>query len=154
MVSLFVMSVSMVLAQDACEGNFDYDKDVDGGDAALFKSDFGRVESKSLVPQKVQHQYQKQDKQLCMGHAMMAIGEQAVGVEWPNPRFTDNGDGTVTDNLTALIWLKNANCFGVEKWNDALSSAMDWSWRCGPLMVPVLVIGGFPIDLNWKVYWI
>jgi hypothetical protein len=25
-------------------------------------------------------------------------------------RFTDNGDGTVTDNLTALIWLKNANC--------------------------------------------
>lgn len=25
-------------------------------------------------------------------------------------RFTDNGDGTVTDNLTGLIWLKNANC--------------------------------------------
>ena len=25
-----------------CEGNFDYDRDVDGGDAATFKSDFGR----------------------------------------------------------------------------------------------------------------
>ena len=29
------------------------------------------------------------------------------GVAWPAPRFTDNGDGTVTDNLTGLIWLKN-----------------------------------------------
>ena len=32
------------------------------------------------------------------------------GVEWPSPRFTDNGDGTVTDNLTGLMWLQNANC--------------------------------------------
>jgi hypothetical protein len=34
------------------------------------------------------------------------------GVAWPNPRFTDNNNGTVTDNLTGLIWLKNANCIG------------------------------------------
>jgi hypothetical protein len=42
-----------------------------------------------------------------------ATGDDAdlkKGVAWPNPRFTDNGDGTVTDNLTRLIWLKNANC--------------------------------------------
>jgi hypothetical protein len=38
-------------------------------------------------------------------------------------RFTDNGDGTVIDNLTALIWLKNASCFGQHTWNDALISA-------------------------------
>ena len=38
-------------------------------------------------------------------------------------RFTDNGDGTVTDNLTALIWLKNANCFGAKNWATALSDA-------------------------------
>jgi hypothetical protein len=25
-------------------------------------------------------------------------------------RFTDNGDGTVTDNMTGLIWLTNARC--------------------------------------------
>ena len=34
-------------------------------------------------------------------------------------RLTDNGDGTVTDNLTGLIWLKNANCGGRMKWNGA-----------------------------------
>jgi len=40
---------------------------------------------------------------------------------WTGVRFTDNGDGTVTDNLTALIWLKNADCFGTRVWADALS---------------------------------
>ena len=39
-------------------------------------------------------------------------GDLQKGVAWPDPRFTDNSDGTVTDNLTGLIWLKNANCFG------------------------------------------
>ena len=38
-------------------------------------------------------------------------------------RFTDNGDGTVTDNLTGLIWLKNANAFGLRTWEQALADA-------------------------------
>lgn len=38
-------------------------------------------------------------------------------------RFTDNGDGTVTDNLTDLIWLKNANCYSDQNWGDAMTSA-------------------------------
>jgi hypothetical protein len=37
-------------------------------------------------------------------------GEHQAGVAWPTPRFTDNLNGTVTDNLTGLIWLKDANC--------------------------------------------
>ncbi len=28
----------------------------------------------------------------------------------PAPRFNDYGDGTVRDNLTGLVWLKDANC--------------------------------------------
>ena len=48
-------------------------------------------------------------------------GDLQKGVAWPNPRFTDNGDGTVTDNLTGLIWLKNANCFGTKNWATALN---------------------------------
>ena len=39
----------------------------------------------------------------------------------PALRFTDNGDGTIRDNLTGLIWLKNANCFGLKTWADALA---------------------------------
>ena len=51
-------------------------------------------------------------------------GELQKGVVWPNPRFTDNLDGTVTDNLTGLIWLKNANCAGLTNdWETALDYA-------------------------------
>ncbi|MBT3194686.1 MAG: DUF1566 domain-containing protein [Verrucomicrobia bacterium] len=35
-------------------------------------------------------------------------GDLEKGVPWPSPRFTDNSNGTVTDNLTGLIWLKEA----------------------------------------------
>jgi hypothetical protein len=46
------------------------------------------------------------------------------GVAWPTPRFTDNNNGTVTDNLTGLIWLKNANCAGATvNWNTAIDYA-------------------------------
>lgn len=37
-------------------------------------------------------------------------GETKTGVAWPSPRFLDNGDGTITDKLTGLMWLKDANC--------------------------------------------
>ena len=48
-------------------------------------------------------------------------GQLGKGVASPNPRFTDNEDGTVTDNLTELIWLKDTNCFGTRNWVNALS---------------------------------
>jgi hypothetical protein len=48
-------------------------------------------------------------------------GALQKGVAWPNPRFTDNANGTVTDNLTGLIWLKNANAFGIKNWMPALT---------------------------------
>jgi hypothetical protein len=50
-------------------------------------------------------------------------GALQQGVAWPNPRFTDNNDGTVTDNLTNLVWLKNANCDGTRNWTTALADA-------------------------------
>jgi len=37
------------------------------------------------------------------------------------PSYTIHGDGTVTDNLTGLIWLKNADCFGARDWANALT---------------------------------
>ena len=51
-------------------------------------------------------------------------GDLKKGVAWPTPRFTDNKNGTVTDNLTGLIWLKNANCSdAMENWNTAIDYA-------------------------------
>jgi uncharacterized repeat protein (TIGR02543 family) len=43
-----------------------------------------------------------------------ADGDLQKGVAWPTPpRFVDNLDGTLTDNLTGLIWLQRADCFNV-----------------------------------------
>ena len=41
----------------------------------------------------------------------------------PDPRFADNKDGTVTDNLTGLIRLKNTRCLGMMDWDSAILAA-------------------------------
>ncbi|MCP4293889.1 MAG: DUF1566 domain-containing protein [bacterium] len=41
-----------------------------------------------------------------------------------SPRFTDNGDQTVTDNLTGLMWAKDANLNTVRmNWANAITFA-------------------------------
>jgi hypothetical protein len=50
-------------------------------------------------------------------------GALQKGVAWPTPRFIDNNNGTVTDKLTGLIWMKNANAFEVRTWTQALGDA-------------------------------
>ena len=51
-------------------------------------------------------------------------GDVRAGVQSPPRRFTDNNNGTITDNLTNLIWLKNANCKkGHIPWQEALNFA-------------------------------
>jgi hypothetical protein len=41
--------------------------------------------------------------------------------EPPQGRFHDNINGTVTDTLTGVVWLKNANLADLKSWNDAKS---------------------------------
>jgi len=55
------------------------------------------------------------------------------GVAWPNPRFIDNGNLTVTDKLTGLIWTKHANRFLLKTWLQALDEASNLfdPWRRG-----------------------
>jgi len=51
-------------------------------------------------------------------------GALQEGVAWPNPRFTDHTDGTVTDNLTGLMWLKDADCLGTSDWSGAFAQVV------------------------------
>jgi hypothetical protein len=56
-----------------------------------------------------------------------AAGDDGVlrkGKPWPAPRFTDNGDGTVTDHLSGLIWTQNADkADGPIDWEQAILGA-------------------------------
>ena len=54
-------------------------------------------------------------------YAVSDDGDFKAGTPWPLPRFSDHADGTVTDNLTGLMWSKNANPAGSSKtWQGAL----------------------------------
>ena len=127
-----VLSATVIWAQDYCEGNFNYDLDVDGGDAALFKADFGRSQFKNPCPLDGPALVPKTGQVRCYSWEGNQIdctsgqdGYLQKGVEWPDVRFTtnvdnngdgdcvdvgENCDGTVTDNLTGLMWLKNVTC--------------------------------------------
>jgi hypothetical protein len=55
-------------------------------------------------------------------------GDLQMGVAWPSPRFVDNGDGTVTDHLTGLIWLKDANCTYFFSGDTTGQNNRDWGF--------------------------
>ena len=114
-VSLVFLFLTSFQSFAECEGDFDCDGDVDGSDLAVFAADFGRTNCEVEIGMGVPKTGQT------TSYATGDDGDLQMGVEWPDPRFTDNSDGTVTDNLTGLIWLQDANRFGAKTWADALS---------------------------------
>ena len=120
-ISLFWTSTTTIFAQDFCEGNFNYDQDVDGSDAALFMTDFGRSPFSDPCPPDGPAPVPQTGK--TTSWAAGDDGDLERGVALPTPRFTVNGNGTVTDNLTGLIWLEDANCFGLRTWNNAINDS-------------------------------
>jgi len=132
---LFLVSVPTALAQDFCEADMNYDGYVQFNDLKIIKAEYNRddcpPDGPAPVPKTGQTLCYEADGDLIdpcpmPGEAFFGQdGNYQKGVAWPNPRFTanvdnngngtcDDGgetcDGTVTDNLTGLIWLKNANC--------------------------------------------
>jgi hypothetical protein len=120
---LFFLSAAPVIAGPwdgvFCEGDFTYDGDVDADDVTEFLIHFGREPGFRPCPPDGPAPVAKTGQ--TTSYYEGDDGGRQKGVEWPNPRFMDNGDGTVTDNLTGLIWLKNANCFGLRNWVQALT---------------------------------
>jgi len=58
-------------------------------------------------------------------------GSLRAGVPLPFPRMRDNADGTLTDMLTGLVWLKRADCLGGD-WNSAVAAVRGLaSGQCG-----------------------
>ena len=54
-------------------------------------------------------------------------GDSQTGLVWPRPRFTDHGDGTITDNLTGLMWLKDGSCFDFMSWQSVIDTIADFN---------------------------
>jgi len=61
-------------------------------------------------------------------------GDIQAGVVWPSPRFTDHGDGTVTDKLTGLMWI--------------IDEAGEMTWQAALDYVKTLNTGG---HTDWRL---
>ena len=119
-VAMFSLLPSTAWTTPCCNGDYACNGDVEFSDYILFVSDFmrGFLGIAAIEPC---YSVGISKTGQTISYATGDDGDLQKGVGWPNPRFTDNGDGTVTDNLTGLIWLKDANCFGLRTWDDALS---------------------------------
>jgi hypothetical protein len=60
-------------------------------------------------------------------------GAKEIGIAWPNPRFTNHGNGTITDNLTGLMWQRVPTTTLRTYWNSytycrdlTLGGRTDW----------------------------
>jgi hypothetical protein len=138
--SLFLLSGSIVLSQELCEGNFDCDGDVDGTDAAIFKEDFGRTVFKNPCPP-------------------CTPVTTTVTTTIPGPRFTDNGNGTVTDNHSGLVWLNHPLCDDLNdsgtglNWYDATALAASLAdGNCGLTDDSVAGDWRLPTKEEWEAF--
>ncbi|MBF0212888.1 MAG: tandem-95 repeat protein [Magnetococcales bacterium] len=109
---------------NAATGSYRYipNAGASGTDHFTFKANDGRADSNTAtvtitiggVPAPVARTGQS------VSYGANDDGATRKGIVWPDPRFTDGGNGTITDHLTGLVWMKNANCWGSLTWNSAL----------------------------------
>lgn len=59
-------------------------------------------------------------------------GATQRGVNWPTVRFTDNGDGTISDRMTGLMWFKDAKKISTtHNFDNAVLEAQNITGFCG-----------------------
>ena len=134
---IVLLSSSMVPAQDFCKGDFNYNGSVAAEDVTIFLEHFGRNPFNNPCPPDGPAPVARTGQTACYdengveracmvclpGEGCTHTGEDGYwqqGVQEPGQRFTDNGDDTVTDTLTGLIWYQNATLFGERSWTEAL----------------------------------
>ena len=103
LVSLIMLSLLTPGYSEECRGDIDGSGAVDGSDLSEMASDYGSVD--------------------CPVKTIMYIiceGELSAGGRW-----CDNGNGTVTDMTTGLVWLQDAGCKGPMDWWNSIKDAIE-----------------------------
>ncbi len=82
-----------------------------------------------------------------------AAGDDAAvhaGVAWPSTRYVDHHDGTVTDTLTGLTWLKDAGCLAPAVWASAIASVNQLAnGQCG--LADGSAAGAWRLPNQWEL---
>jgi hypothetical protein len=88
---------------EECRADIDGDGAVDGTDLAEMASDYG---SSDCPVKTIKY--------------IICEGTLSAGGRW-----CDNGDGTVTEMTTGLVWLQDAGCMGLMNWYDAIRTPIE-----------------------------
>jgi len=62
-------------------------------------------------------------------HSMFHVAGERKMVSWPALRFTDKNDGTLVDNISGLMWLKDSGCLGQQQWGMSFRSVRNFNWN-------------------------
>ncbi|MBI5056516.1 MAG: DUF1566 domain-containing protein [Nitrospirae bacterium] len=76
-------------------------------------------------------------------------GEKQAGAAWP-VRFSDNGNATITDNLTGLIWSKNANAPDPSP-GVCVNAGSKMTWQQALAFVTCLNANNFSGFADWRL---
>ena len=155
LISIVGLPLTAIAQDDFCKGDFDYDRDVDGSDVAVIKQNFPRSIMFEPCPPDGPAPAAKTGQTACYDENSIPRdcagtgedGEHQRGVVWPIPRFTDHEDGTATDNLTGLMWLKDTNCMVThypEFDNDSTPGFGDVTWQLALNFISGINTGNYP----------
>jgi hypothetical protein len=110
-----------------CQADLNSDGNVDGEDESILRSEFGRYDclpgNKSIFDEKIYELQPTQDVQfeesdmipeeeIIISDEVDEIKSSEAEPSAQTSRFIDNGNGTVTDPKTGLMWTKDANLPG------------------------------------------
>jgi hypothetical protein len=101
-----LLSSSMSIAQEPCTADFDCNGNVDADDVTVFLTQFGRSPFNNPCPDCYDSPCPCSTCITCSG-TLSPLG-----------RWCDQGDGTVKDMTTGLVWLKDVGWGGQKVWAD------------------------------------
>lgn len=132
---LLSLSASTAWTSPCCDGDYNCDNEVTFQDYVAFATDFikgllkttpAEICENANIPKTGQTTCYDTDGSIrnCAGTG--EDGEYQKGVVSPNLRFTEHSDGTVTDNLTGLMWTKDGQQIPeTMTWQAALDACND-----------------------------
>ena len=153
---------TITLAQDFCKGDFNYDGNVDAGDVSVFLQNYGRSIFNNPCPLDGPGSVQKTGQSKCYDWLWPWTeipcpqpGEPLYGQDGnyqrgitTDPRFTDNGDCTATDNLTGLMWEVKSNYDSIGDFDNPNDADNMYHWQGALELCENLILNN---DGEWTI---
>ncbi|MDD5135859.1 MAG: DUF1566 domain-containing protein [Candidatus Omnitrophica bacterium] len=81
-------------------------------------------------------------------------GALQKGYPLTGERFTDNGNNTLTDNATGLMWIKSGRAIGTVgayNWIASAYSVTEWNWSTALLAIAALNANNYQGHNDWRM---